>query len=300
MAAGQGFDLGQQLHPKIRSKGYGYNPRGEQRKAHYPEDVSRILASGRPSEPHWHETNDGHKRARQHWSSSMTPCVSGGPDAVPPFLHFDHHDLDGDDRVINQKAKAEDQSAERDAIEYSSGQKHDDKDGRQRQRNGRCHNDSFAPTEADNANDHHDGKSDKELQHELIHCFADVYCLIRHFAEADTYGQVGGNLLLFGNKSFAEVQTVPALLHHDAEKQGRLAIMTNKKGCGIFVSALYIGNIRKLYGPPGRHNGRIPNLLKIIERAIQANVNLLSFRIDRPRWGYCILANQRIEDISCA
>src|SRR6266566_4464200 len=40
--------------------------------------------------------------------------------------------------------------------------------------------------------------------------------------------------------------------------------------------------------------------MKIIERAIQANVDLLSIRIDRSRWGYGILANQRVEDISCA
>src|SRR5213594_4566839 len=246
MAAGQSLDLGQHLHAKIRSKRHGYNPRGEQGKTHYPEDVSRILASGRSSEPHWHETNNSDKRPCKHWSSSMTPRVARGPDAVPPFLHFDHHDLDGDDRVINQKAKAEDQSAERDAIKHSSGEKHDDEDRRQRQRNGCCHNDSYTPTEADDTNEHHDGKSNKELQHELIHCFADVYGLIRYFAEADACRQVGGNLLLFGNKGFAEVQTVPALLHHDAEKQGRLAIMADKKSRGVFVSALHIGNIREL------------------------------------------------------
>src|SRR5205809_325866 len=120
MATGQSLDLGQHLHAKIRSKGYGYDPRGEQRKTHYPEDVSRILASARSSEPHGHETNNSDKRASKHGSSSMTPCVPGGPDAVPPFFHFDHHDLDGDDRIVNKKAKAENQSAERDAIKHSS------------------------------------------------------------------------------------------------------------------------------------------------------------------------------------
>src|SRR5256885_3691879 len=130
MATGQGLNLGQHLHAKIRSKGYGYDPRGEQRKTHYPEDVSRILASARSSEPHGHETNNSDKRASKHGSSSMTPCVPGGPDAVPPFLHIDHHDLDGHDRILNKKAKAENQSAERDAIKHSSGQKHDDEDGR--------------------------------------------------------------------------------------------------------------------------------------------------------------------------
>src|SRR6266516_4707419 len=230
----------------------------------------------------------------------MTPCVPGSPDAVPPFLHFDHHDLDGDDRVINQKTKAEDQSAECDAIKYSSGQKHDDEDGRQRQRNGRCHNDSYPPTEAENANQYNDGKGNKELQHELIHCFADVYRLVRHFAEADACREAGGNLLLFGKKGFAKIQTVPALLHDDAEKQGWLAIMADKKSCRIFVSALHIGNIRQLQGAPAGHDRRVPNLLKIIERAIQANVNLLSMRIDRSRWGDGILADQGLEDISCA
>src|SRR5207302_3698655 len=212
---------------------------------------SRILASTRSSEPHGHETNNGDKRACKHGSSSMTPGIPSSLYAVPPFFHFDHHDLDGDDRVINQKAKTEDQSAERYAIKHSSSEKHDDEDGRQRQRNGRRHNDSYAPAKADDANEHHDSQSNKELQHELIHRFADVHCLVSHFAEGDASRQVGGNLLLFGNKGFAQVQTVPALLHHDAEEECRLAIMTDKESCGIFVSALHISNIRQLKGASG-------------------------------------------------
>src|SRR6266496_5470854 len=137
MAAGESVNLGQHLHTQIRGKGYGHDPRGEQRKTHDPEDVSRILASGRSSESHWHKTNHSNKRACKHGSSCMTPRVPGGPDAAPSFLHFDHHDLDGDDRVINQKPKAEDQCAERDAIKYSSGQKHNDEFFRQLQRTPR-------------------------------------------------------------------------------------------------------------------------------------------------------------------
>src|SRR5947199_9100213 len=102
MATGQSLDLGQHLHAKIRSKGYGYDPRGEQRKTHYPEDVSRILASARSSEPHGHETNNSDKRASKHGRSSKTPCVPGGPDAVQPFFRFDQHDLRGYDRFVMQ------------------------------------------------------------------------------------------------------------------------------------------------------------------------------------------------------
>src|SRR5438876_9396731 len=118
MATGQSLDLGQHLHAKIRSKGYGYDPRGEQRKTHYPEDVSRILASARSSEPHGHETNNSDKRASKHGSSSMTPCVPGGPDAVLPFFHFDHHDLDVDARIVYKKAKGENKSGGRDRITH--------------------------------------------------------------------------------------------------------------------------------------------------------------------------------------
>src|SRR5438094_8134350 len=110
MAAGQGFDLGQHLHAKIRSKGYGYDPRGEQRKTHYPEDVSRILASARSSEPHGHETNNGDKRASKHGSSSMTPGIPSSLYAVPPFFHRDHHALAGHHRILNETTKTEDQS----------------------------------------------------------------------------------------------------------------------------------------------------------------------------------------------
>src|SRR5437867_11670168 len=113
MTAGQDFNLGQHLHTKIRCKGYGYDPRGEQRKSHYPEEVSSILAGGRSSEPHWHETNNSDQRASNPGSSSMTPRVPGGLYAAPPFPHFDYHDLDRDDRVINQNTMSADTSAER-------------------------------------------------------------------------------------------------------------------------------------------------------------------------------------------
>jgi hypothetical protein len=76
--------------------------------------------------------------------------------------------------------------------------------------------------------------------------------------------------------------------------------MTNKEGRWIFVSALDIGNIGKLKSAPTCDNRRVPNLLEVVERAIQANVNLLSFRIDRSGWSDGILANQCIENISCA
>src|SRR5437660_1496597 len=89
MAAGQGFYLGQHLHAKIRSKGYGYDPRGEQCKTHNPENISRILAGGRSSESHGHETNNSDKRACEHGSSSMTPRIAGGLYPAPPLLHHD-------------------------------------------------------------------------------------------------------------------------------------------------------------------------------------------------------------------
>ena len=38
-------------------------------------------------------------------------------DAVQALLHLHHHHLDGDDRVVDQKAERDDQCAERDAVQ---------------------------------------------------------------------------------------------------------------------------------------------------------------------------------------
>src|SRR5436309_272025 len=97
MATGQGFDLGQHLHAQIRSKSDGYEPRGEQRKAHYPEDVSRILAGGRSSEAHWHATDRGDKRAGKHGRRRMAPRLAGSvcPAPPPPLLHHDAQEQGG-------------------------------------------------------------------------------------------------------------------------------------------------------------------------------------------------------------
>lgn len=62
----------------------------------------------------------------------------------------------------------------------------------------------------------------------------------------------------------------------------------------------YVSQILRLQRAAACDDCRIPNLIEIIERAIQANVHLLRFRIDRSRWRYRILANQCIADISCA
>src|SRR5205809_6282150 len=104
MATGQSLDLGQHLHAKIRSKGYGYDPRCEQRKTHYPEDVSRILASARSSAPHGHETNHGDNRASTLGSSSITPCVPGAPHPVGPFYHLNPHAPYADGRIVTNSA----------------------------------------------------------------------------------------------------------------------------------------------------------------------------------------------------
>jgi hypothetical protein len=44
--------------------------------------------------------------------------------------------------------------------------------------------------------------------------------------------------------------------------------MTNKEGCGIFVSALHIGDVGELESAPAGDDWRVPNLLEIIERAV--------------------------------
>jgi len=74
--------------------------------------------------------------------------------------------------------------------------------------------------------------------------------------------------------------------------------MAYKERRWILVSALYISNIGELQRAPCRNDWSIANLLKIIERAIQPDVNLLSLRVDGTGWRYRVLPDKGSKDVA--
>ena len=123
--------------------------------------IQKMLPAYSPAvesgETHGSETNDRDQGTREHGRSRVTPGVGGSLHPFEALFELHHHHFDGDDRVIDEQSEGDDERAERDPIEDAAGEQHDDKDRGEGQRHGRCHDDTDAPAEADQAHDHDDG-----------------------------------------------------------------------------------------------------------------------------------------------
>jgi hypothetical protein len=72
--------------------------------------------------------------AGQHRERGRRPGKGRGVRPVEALLHLHHHHLDGDDRVVDQKAERDDQGAERDAVQIDAGRVHDGEHNGEHQR----------------------------------------------------------------------------------------------------------------------------------------------------------------------
>ena len=98
----------------------------------------------------------------------MAPRIGCSLDAVHALFHFHHHHLDGDDGVVHEKTKRQDEGAERDAVEEPAGFQHDEEHDGKRQRDGSRHDDADAPAEAEQAHQQHHAERHRELHHEFV------------------------------------------------------------------------------------------------------------------------------------
>ncbi|MOA06083.1 hypothetical protein D3C78_1257050 [compost metagenome] len=178
MAACHWFDIGQQLYAEIGRKDHRHEPGNDQRETDDPEDIARIFTGCRGGKTDRHQTDNGHKRARQHRCRSVAPGIGSRLDAIHALFHLNDHHLDGDDGVIDKQAKCQDQCTERDAVEEAPRLEHDDEDDSQGQRNGQSHDDAHPPTERNEADEEHHAEGHGELHHEFTHRRVNVDGLI--------------------------------------------------------------------------------------------------------------------------
>ena len=252
VAARLRLDVRQQLHAEIRREDHRHDPRRDQREADDPEDVAGVLTRGRSREANRHQADDGDERAGQHRRGGVAPGVRRGFAPLEALLELHHHHLDGDDRVVDEKTERKDERAQGDAIELAVRGQHDHENGRKRQRDRGGDHDATTPAEAREADDHHDRQRDEKFQHELVDRLADVDRLIRHLGEAQACRKFCSELLLFSVERLTELEAVPAILHHDAEYHGRVAVVADQKGRRILIPSLYLGDIGQLeHAAPG-------------------------------------------------
>src|SRR6185312_16902053 len=94
-----------------------------------------------------------------------------------------------------------------------------------------------------------------------------------------------------------KIQPIPTVLHHDAQYQRRLAIVTDQECGWVFVTSFDLGDIGKSERTTAGDDRRITDLLQIIVGAIEAHEHLRPVRIDRAGRSHRVLALERAEDI---
>ena len=83
-----------------------------------------------------------------------------------------------------------------------------------------------------------------------------------------------------------------ALAHDDAEEESGLAVVPDEEGRGVLVPALDARNVRELDGASPRYDWRVPDLLQLVERAVEADEDLGPARVDRPRRRHQVLGGE--------
>ncbi len=95
----------------------------------------------------------------------------------------------------------------------------------------------------------------------------------------------------------AQVQTVPAVAHHDAQQQGRLPLIADQKGRGVFIAALHCRHILKLQRFTPRHNRRVADVLKRVEGAVKTQKHLRSAGFNRTGRRQDVLVVERRKNV---
>ena len=143
-----------------------------------PTTQNGVFAGRRAREAHRQEPGDRHECSGQHRRRSVAPRIGRRLDAVHALFHFHHHHLDGDDGVVHEKTKRQDEGAERDAVEEPAGFQHDEEHDGKRQRDGSRHDDADAPAEAEQAHQQHHAERHREFHHEFVNRRGDVDGLV--------------------------------------------------------------------------------------------------------------------------
>ncbi len=280
MATFNRLDRRQHLDAEIGCENHRHKPGDNKRETDNPEDITGIFTSTGTGETNRHQTNDRHQCTGKHRGCGVAPGIGRGLDAVHTLFHFDHHDLDGDDGVIDKQAKRQNKCAKRDPIKKPAGFQHDQKDNGKSQRNSSRNNDPHPPAKTDQAHQQNNPKRHGEFHHEFADGRVDIHGLVTDFLETDTKRQCLGDGSRPVFQCFAQFQPVPTLLHHHRQQKCRFSVMTDNVGRRIFIATTNLGDIRKLQRTATGNNRRIRDGLDAVIGAIKPKEDLRTACID--------------------
>ena len=299
VAAFDRFDRGQHLDAKIGREDHRDDPGDDEGEPHDPENVAGVFAGRRARKAYRQEPRDRHERSRQHRRRGVAPRIGRRFDAVHALFHFHHHHLDGDDGVVHEKTKRQDEGAERDAVEEPAGFQHDEEHDGKRQRDGGRHDDADAPAKAEQAHQQHHAERHRELHHEFVNRRGDVDGLIGHLVERHPEWQCLCDGRCPVLQRLAERETIPALLHNRREHDGGLTLVSDDVGRGILVAAADFGDVGELQRPSRSDDRRVGDRLDTVISAVDPDEDLRPWVSIEPA-GVTVFCRCKAATISCA
>ena len=235
--------LRQQRHAEQGREQHRDDPRQQQRGCDHHEQREGELARVAAVETDRDEARDGDERAGEH--RERGGGVDGGGSLAQRVagLQPRHHHLDGDHRIVDQKAERDDESAKRDALQRDAGILHDHEGHGQHERDRQRDHEPGPHAQAHEADHQHDRDGLEQGLGEAADRLLDHDGLIGHEVHADADGQFADDLVHLLLQRLAELQQVRAGLHADGKADGRLALEPEQRLRRVDVAAADGGDV---------------------------------------------------------
>ena len=226
------------------------------------------------------EAEDRDQRSRQHREGGRGIGEGCRLDLLHAFLDLRDHHLDGDHRIVHQKAERDDERAERDALQADAHRFHRHEHNCEHERNRQGDHEPGPEAEAEEADHEHDDDRLEERLGELADGLAHDLGLVRHEVELDADRELLCQTFHRLVQALAEGEIVAAVAHVDADPDGGLAVDAEHLGGRVTIAALDLGDVRKLIEATIDPQVEVGDALGLQQRAGDLDEHVLVRRVD--------------------
>ncbi len=286
----------QDLRTQIWGENDGHDPGNNQRQPDNPKNVAGILAGCRLGEADGQKASSRYECTCQHGECCRLPGERGSAQSVETLSDFHDHHLYGDDGIIDQEPKRNNEGAQGDPVEIHAVRKHDDEYDCQNERNGQRHHNAGTKAEREKTDDENDrqrlSERNEEFANRILNDARLIGDLLYLNAKRDIRPDVSDGRL----KVLPEFQDICIFGHGDRHAHGRLAAMRDQKGRGILITSPYVGNVAQPKSLAVGFDRYGANSIFTCEGAADADFDAIGIGIDCAGRRHHILFADGIED----
>ena len=282
-----------QVIAQERRHRHGDDPRQEKRDA---DDRKQRLAKLRRhafGKGDGDEAGTGNQRTGQHRLRRGFAGVAGRFHAVPALLQLHAHHFDGDNRIVHQKPKRDNQRAEGNLVQVDAQHIHEAKRPRQHQRNAERNHHTRPEAEAHEAGDQHDDDRLAKGADKFVDGVLDHGGLVGHAMNFQPHGHFRLHLVDELRQVRAQFQDVAAGFHGNRDAHCRLAVEKHLCLRRVHGAAFHLRDVPEAEHAPARRDRRLTDSLHVVELARHPHIKIVRFRLHHARGRFVVLCFQR-------